>query len=206
MGIERITAEALAFEAARAVGLQPSTATILSDEGLAASVRRAASFLCPTTTRALVDAVVEVLSVLTGYGQETERDIETLVQSLVGYGDLLELSIETDGRKRRHLFLGAPAYVRRTDTSALLLGIRPDGAPLVSDELLSGVQSKGHVRLIRSLDDLPIADVLSQEGLLELQPNQWMRAPRPSAPDELVSFYVTRLQAAERRAIFRAFE
>lgn len=196
VGVERIDPVRVAEESVEALALNAAEVGLTSPEALAASIRRAASFLCPTTPGALLRAVKEVLSGLPGFSDETEIEIAALVDSLVSYGDLIELPIDDGSRSRRQLFLGPPAFIPRQANTALLLGVRPEGAPLLSDDLLNTINHVGHARLIRSRDGHPIADLLGTEGLIELQPEQWMRAPRRATPEETVGFYVGRLEAA----------
>src|SRR5438045_3416298 len=118
MAIESVSSAAVKAAALETLRLNASL-DIMSSEGLAASVRRAASFLCPTSRSSLTRAVVEVLSGLPGFRDETEAEIGDLVEALVSYGDLVELPLDDAGRTRRHIFLGAPAWVQRGPTSAL---------------------------------------------------------------------------------------
>jgi hypothetical protein len=196
MGVERLEPIAVAGEAVASLSLNSAEVNLASPEALAAALRRAASFLCPTTPRALVRAVTEVLAGLPGFADDSESQVEALVQSLVSYGDLLELPVDDGERRRRHVFLGPPAYVRRATNAALLIGVRPEGAPLVGDELLGMIDHEGHARFIRSTSDAPIGDLLDSEGLIELHADQWLNAPRHSTPEELIAFYLSRLEAA----------
>ena len=72
---------------------------------VAASLRRAASFLSPSTPSALSAAVRDTLHELV----PVEFDLlqETL-DALVGAGDLVESLEERDGQRRRVIFLGQP--------------------------------------------------------------------------------------------------
>jgi hypothetical protein len=194
MAIKPVSSAAVKAAAVETLGLNASL-DVMSREGLAVSLRRAASFLCPTSRSALTRAVVEVLSGLPGFGDLTEAEVEDLVEALVSYGDLLELPLDDAGRKRRQIFLGAPAWVQRGPNSALLIGVRPEGAPLVGDEIEAAIEYKGHARFVRSTDSRQIKELLEPEGLIELQPNQWAKAPRRYPPAEVVVFYVTRLKA-----------
>ena len=197
MGIERLEPREVAVETVETLGLAVSELELMSPEGLAASLRRAASFLCPATPGSLRRAVAEALAGLPGFDDESPGDMDELIHSLIAYGDLLELPHEDDAGKRRLLFLGSPGYVRRRGTNTcLLVGIRPEGAPLISGELLETIVYEGHVRLIRSTDSRPVNELLDAEGLAELLPAQWLRAPREASAEDVLAFYVDRLDAA----------
>lgn len=195
MGIARLDAEAVALETVETLGLDPAI-ELLSAEGLAASTRRAASFMCPTTHGALVRATSEVLSGLPGFGEQTPEEIAQLIDSMIAYGDLLELPHEDAQGRRRLLFLGPPSYVpRRTANACLLLGIRPEGAELVSDELLSSIEYVGHARALRAAEGQELDKLLEGEGLARLRSEQWLQSPRQSSPEDLISFCRDRLDA-----------
>lgn len=195
MGVARLDTDAVAVETVEALGLDPSI-DLMSPEGLAASIRRAASFTCPTTPGVLARTVSEVLSELRGFDEETPHEIVRLIESMLAYGDLLELPFEGSQGTRRRLFLGPPAYVRRSGTnSCLLLGIRSEGAALLSDQLGAQIEYVHHARVIRLAESDPLTELMDDEGLVELQPEQWLQSPRASSPGDLVAFYTDRLHA-----------
>lgn len=195
MGVTPLDPEAVAAETVEALGLDPSI-ELMSSEGLAVSIRRAASFACPTTQGVLKRTTSEVLSGLGGVDEETPDDIAFLIESMLAYGDLLELPLEETQGTRRRLFLGPPAYVRRRGTnSCLLLGIRPEGAALLGDELGTQIEYVRHARVLRLAEGDPLAERMEDEGLLELRAEQWLRSPRESSPEELVALYTERLHA-----------
>jgi hypothetical protein len=191
MGISRLSPRDVAVEAVETLGLDPSV-DLMSPEGLAASIRRAASFSCPTTPGTLLRAVSEVLVGLPGFDDEKREQMAELIESLLAHGDLLELPDE-DGRQRQ-LFLGPPAYVpRRGSNSCLLIGIRPEGALLVSDELAGEIQYNGHARILRLPEDESLGELLDEEGLTKLAAEHWLQTPRAATPKELVAFYIDKL-------------
>jgi hypothetical protein len=196
MGVERIDPGPASREALEALGLAPLDSGLTSTTALAASLRRAASFLCPTTPASLVRAVKDCLLGLPEFSEDTEGQIAELVDSLVSYGDLLELPVDDGTRTRRQLFLGPPAYVPHTPHLAFLVGIRPEGAPLLGDDLLGRVDNAGYARIIRANDAGTVAELLALEGLIELRPDQWLRSPRQVTARDLVDFYTDRLDAA----------
>lgn len=195
VAVERVDPARVASEAVEALGLDADSLDLRSDEALAASVRRAASFLCPTPPGRLVRAVTEVLAGLPTFEEDSKAQVERLVEALVSYGDLLELPMDDSGGTRRHLFLGPPAYVRRS-RGCVLLGVRPEGAPLISEELLGNVDYNAHLQFILSHDSGPVDELLAGEGLMELRADQWLKAPRELAPGKLVDLYARRLDAA----------
>ncbi len=193
MGIAAVTPEQVCESALRTLGLADKGVGLFSAEALAASLRRAASFLCPCTPGQLTRSVAEVLNGLPGYSDDTVDQLGMLTQTLTGYGDLLELPTDTQGGSRR-LFLGAPAYVRRRSGACLLVGIRPDGASLAGDELSARIEYDGHARIVPAASDLQ--ELLAASALRELSAGQWLQCPRPASADDLLASYQQRLDAA----------
>jgi len=195
MAVERLAPTVARAYALESVGINPQGSDLDSAEAYAALVRRAASFLCPTSPGALARAVTEVVAPITvASPQELGSRVEAVVESVIACGDLVELPIDDMGIRRRTTFLGPPAFVRVGDLF-VLLGVRAEGSPIVSDELLESVVHRGHVRLIRTRDRAT-SDVLIAEGLIELRPEHWLGAPRISSPHEVIDGYNERLNTA----------
>lgn len=170
-------------------------AHLFSSEGLTASLRRAASFLCPASPRQLVNAVFEAVCPLLPDNDTLSRDyIVDLVVLLISVGDLLELkqSGDTPGRL---LYLAPPSYVERQPGQYLLLGIRPFGAPLISSDLARTVQHEGHMRSIDLASDSAETQLASL-GLSKVSRSQWIRRPSVLAPAELIRRIRERLGSA----------
>lgn len=171
--------------AARAVdvlGLDDSAVDLFSTEGICASLRRAASFLCPASPRQIVDAVLDALAPL---GTELERDeVNDALDTLVGAGDLLEL--RPSGGRTRLLFLGPPSYVEKRPGSFLLLGIRPNARPILDEQLVGAtVIYERHTRLVE-LDPDGAAEALAGAGLHRMMRKQWAKVPSEVAAAALV--------------------
>lgn len=199
MGIERLDPTSVSLEVVGALGLDPDAFELGSMSVIAASVHRAASFLSPTPPGVLARAVADALSGLPGFPSEEGRAaIEAAVEALASLGDLIELPIDDVEGRRRHIYLGPPSYVLRS-SDCILLGVRPEGAPIVSEELLARVEFRDYLRLIRRREEAEDLDeALAGEGLIELHSEQWLSAPRQCSPGELVDEYIARLDAAGR--------
>jgi hypothetical protein len=194
MEVTRLSASQVSDSAVRSLGLDEAGVDLLSTEAMAASLRRAASFLCPATPGHLVRSVIEVLEGLPGYAEDTRSQLESLIDALIGYGDLLELTADIEESRGPRIFLGAPAFVRRRSGSCLLIGVRPDGAQLVGDDLATLIDYEGHARIAPPSEDLD--ELLASSGLTELSAEQWLQVPRQVEAHELAREYDTRLQAA----------
>jgi hypothetical protein len=181
--------------ALQALGLDPQLVSLNSTEAIAASVLRAASFMCPTSPRQLINAVVAVLQPLDG-GVEVSRDtISELLDSILATGDLLELREEVDGRSIRLLYLGPPSYVEREPGVYLLSGVRPYGAALVDTELSQSIEHEGEVRIAR-LDATEADRRLAAAGLDRIDRERWVSSPAVEQVDRLLKRLADRLDVA----------
>lgn len=174
------------------LGLDPDLTDLASPEGLCASLRRAASLLCPATPRQLVDAVTDVLRPL--YADLERIEVAEALEALVGIGDLLEL--RASDVAARLLFLAPPAYVEKRVGSYLLIGIRPGARPLVDEEALgAAIAYEGHTRTI-ALEPALAETLLASSGLHELALAVWARAPRQEASSVVIEQARARLASA----------
>ncbi|MPT13529.1 MAG: hypothetical protein E2601_01240 [Microbacterium sp.] len=182
MSIQRLTREDLEATAVELLGLDHETTELLSIEGLCASVRRAASLLCPATPRQLVDAVLEVLRPLS---PELKRDaVAEALDLVVGIGDLLELRSAESGV--RQLYLAPPSYVTIRPGRHLLLGVRANARPLVDDSVVGTqvdfVAQMRHLTTEMKND----ASLLAAAGLHRMTTEQWARVPREEPASALI--------------------
>jgi hypothetical protein len=188
-----MTAETAASAAIETLGLDPSAVDLTSTEALAASLRRAASFMCPTSPGRLVDSVQGAVQPLTG-SSVTRADIAEILEQLVGSGDMLELRHD-NGRSTRLLYLAPPSFIEREPGHYLLLGIRPFGALLIDDELADSIDYEGQTRSIR-LDPVEGPGELRERGLRHVAKDRWVSRPAVEAPTDLIDGYRGRLDVA----------
>jgi hypothetical protein len=182
----RLTLEGLYLDAAGVA--------LLSSEALAGSLRRAASFQCPTTPRQLVDAVMEAVQPLAPATPLDRQELTDLVEMLVSAGDLIELPPDPQ-RRGRLLYLGPPSFVKQRPGRYLVMGIRPFAAPLLGTDLERQIDYKRHVRSIR-LDAGEAAKYLGSIGLHQIAPDRWVSAPAKAKPQDVILNARTRLDVA----------
>ncbi|BFM23902.1 hypothetical protein [Microbacterium sp. che218] len=182
MSIQRLTQTDLEATAVELLGLDHEATGLLSVEGLCASIRRAASLLCPATPRHLVDAVLEVLRPLS---PDLKRDVVAEALDLVvGVGDLLELRSAELGV--RQLYLAPPSYVTVRPGRHLLLGVRPNASPIVDESVVgASVEHEAHTRFL-TLETDDAAATLADAGLHRVTAEQWARVPREEPASALI--------------------
>jgi hypothetical protein len=142
----------------------------------------------------LIRSIDDALVRLPGHSEDTRSHLEATLDALVLYGDLLELPLEDESGSRRHLFLGPPSFIHRQSGVVLLIGVRPDGAPLLSGSLSEDIEYEAHVRRLQLGPELGL-EALIDDGLMEIRAEQWLRCPPMSAASELVADYAARLSA-----------
>lgn len=193
MKLTKLTTQDASTVAVATLGLDADAIYLSSTEGLATSLRRAASFMCPTSPSRLVDAVLGALKPL--HGDELQReDLVGLIDQLVASGDLLELRHES-GRSTRLLYLAPPSYIERVPGTYLLTGVRPFGAPLIGDELGETIEYEGHTRTL-TIDPTGADDELRSRGLQRVPRDRWVASPKVETPSEFIERHRARLNVA----------
>lgn len=193
MTISSLTASEATGLSVHALGLDAELIDLTSREGLAASLRRAASFMCPTSPSRLLNTVLDAVLPLAPKGTVARDELADLLDQLIAAGDLLEFSREE--RSIRLLYLGPPSYVECEPGRYLLLGVRPFGIPLIDAELSSRIECEGHTRNIR-IDAATADERLVNAGLHGIEPNRWIASPRTESPASLFGRTRERLDAA----------
>ena len=201
MGIVGLSHEQVSASAVELLGFDGEIADFGTPEAIAAALRRAASFNCPASPRHLIQLVVESLHGLVpvnSSGEDLAVHLETILDSLVAHGDLVEVPIrdEDQGTSYRTLFLTQPSYVRVSRTSCLLLGIRAEGLDLLDEALTERVNHEVHVRRLYIDPDEDPALILGSLGLREVTSEQWLNPPATCTPEVLLSEYDARLSSA----------
>ena len=197
MAVEVLTRNDAAVRCVEQLGLVDRTRELNSPEALAAALRRAASFVSPTGPGTLVRLVERAAVEVVDEPEELRERLSAILDALIGYGDLVELPSRDDALPaHKHLYLGPPAFVRRRSGSFLLLGVRPDAVPLVSEELVPLVEYEGHVRAVRDRPGHDVESLLLDSGLREVAQEAWLRSPRIEDPETVIRGYDSRLSSA----------
>ncbi|MEU4603497.1 hypothetical protein AB0F43_11005 [Kribbella sp. NPDC023972] len=194
MSITQLSAAKITALTRTTLALDADSGSAADPEILAASLRRAASFLCPVPPADLIDAVRDVFGPLYE-GQAPLRELIAIeLENLLGIGDLLELR-SPGVRAGRLIYLGPPTFVARHPGHYLLLGVRAEGRPLVEGEAAAGIQVHGHVRTLA----LPVESgpaLLKEFGLHELRSDRWLRHPAAIPSSQHLSNVMARLDVA----------
>ena len=155
----------------------------LPDAVIASSLRRAASFFCPCSGSMLVRPTLESLSIFEGEPDLREH-VKEVLEQLVSYGDLLELTDVTAESRATKLLYSAPlSFVQRDDGSILLLGIAKDEELPLPEDIVEKIVYVGHTRQIVS-GQREWSSVLCDVGFIQLSIDAWTRGPADEAPGD----------------------
>jgi hypothetical protein len=180
------------------LGLDPSAVDLTSIEAISCLLRRAAGFICPCPPRALVGAVTQALEGLIEGAENLPDTVEATLDALVAYGDLLEVGeAEVDEGKAVTLtYTAPPAFVRRESQAVLLLGVLPDNASPLPDDLASMVEHERHTRRLPARAGGEVGSRLREAGLVELAPGSWLSAPAAESAQDYAAALSQRLDQA----------
>jgi hypothetical protein len=187
--MRRLTVEEVHARKVGELGLDPKAVNLMTPEGLAGALRRAASYLCPCSGATLVRAVVQPLRGMVPDLDVAKELVELTLEAMVAHGDVLEHpDLQGDTSSTRVLLYAAPAsFVVRQSGLVILLGIMASQRSPLPSELGRRIQYLGHVRRLSPLAGEDLRSELRQLGLIELTSDTWLKAPKLSGAAQLVA-------------------
>lgn len=193
-----MTSAEVANQALEVLGLLDAGVDLASPEALAAALRRAASVHCPISRRRLMRLVAEPLRSLVEVKVEFDELLSETLEQLLAIGDLVERRTDSDGAQL--VFLGMPRFVELDNRSALVLGSRPDGTPILDEDLMPFLVPESGARFFQLPSDSveAVGDVLSGQGLLPIGREQWASPPRAVRADVYLEQLALRAKAGLR--------
>ncbi len=180
------------------LGFSGNVSQPLTDDFLAALLRRSAGINCPCSRATLRASLAECLQALDDDQSTLPDRIDGAIEGLIVAGDLLELSdVSTDdsGAKSTWVFAAPPSFVLRPGGSAYLLGVVPDQDAFLPESLTKRIVCRGFTRLLEPEADEDIRGALFGLGLQQLSTEVWLRSPKAQEPDELLTPMEHRLRA-----------
>lgn len=167
----------------------PDSQQPVSLELLAASLRRAASLMCPATPRGLITAVEQSLTPLISAEDLRKRCRDTL-DELLAHGDLMEfdevgIDLSVAALPSRLIYAAPLSFVKISDTRIFLLGIAPDAIEPLPAELAPRLN--GVVRSLSTDDHPQLREQLLRTGFYELPYRAWAKAPAAKSSAKLVA-------------------
>jgi hypothetical protein len=183
--ISAVEAEAVAVSD---LGFDSEYIDLATPEALSAAIRKTASFVCPCTTQALARVMIGMFRPL--HPEEALDDlIRDAIDSLVGYGDLVEASDIDAPKGSPVLYLAPPSFVQVSEQLFLLFGIIPDGEDPIPPELSQNITPVLCTRRLRVTDAHEATEALLQAGYIRRKLEAWLKCPPPENPTQFVAKY-----------------
>ncbi len=165
----------------RSLRLPASLTESVSDEVIAQSLRRAIHIEAPCAAYALARAACEALTGLGLPDEALESRIEEVMESLIAYGDILEMRNAGEDRWKAdgalELRAAPPAFVQRKDGSVVLLGVAGDEITPLPGDWDPRIHYRGALRIVRFETGEDTRALLHEMGLFELPEAVWLRLP-----------------------------
>ena len=183
----RITPDELHALKVAELGLDSSALDLTSIEAIAGSLRRAARFLCPCPPATLVHNVVTPMRGLVNDMADTRELVWNTLESMISYGDFLEyqsLDHLVERGTTKLLYAAPHSFVVRDSGTVMLLGISPDDASTLPDELEARIEYINHLRRIFSTPKEGLSSIVRTYGLTEIPYSQWLRSPPQETPSQ----------------------
>lgn len=169
-----------------ALGLDASALDLLTPEAMASMLRRAASFVSPCSPRTLRETIVSGLEHMYDDPNELRNRIDAAVESMVGFGDLLELPGDDEESAGNLIHLAPPSFVWRPGVALLLGGLRDD-VDVLPVALRARIHYANHTRRIYEITGEDLREHLRRLELVDLPEAVWLRPPRPDSAVETVA-------------------
>jgi hypothetical protein len=188
MVVTAITSHELLRKVRRASGLPVVIDNYLDEPLLAALIRRAAGFLCPCSRATVATSVVESLEFLCDEPATLRDRVDAAIESLIAFGDLLELNqvtIDDPDAKGTWIFAAPPGFVRLRSGTVLLLGISRDESMPLPSELSEQIIYNRFARLL-PVGDKDQAAALVALGLTAHTEEVWARQPPSTTAQALI--------------------
>ncbi|HEY6347638.1 MAG TPA: hypothetical protein VIY49_39610 [Bryobacteraceae bacterium] len=175
----------------RALGLPVLDGDALDDALLGALLRRASGILCPCSPATLSSTVAASLEGLAENRDAIVKRLTGITDSLMIYGDLLELShttIDDPAAKGTWVFAAPPSFAGGPGGSIFVLGTARDEITPLPASLSTRIVYRGPLRVLRPHPEEDLPAILGDLGFLQLPQSTWLKAPRlQSAADFLNS-------------------
>jgi hypothetical protein len=181
---ELITTTELVAKTVTSVELDPLKFQLTDIEVLSGLVRHSASYATPCPPSTLKRLVLTGLRGLAN-SDEISDLIDTVIDGLVGYGDLIELRSAEPGDSRLYLYSGFPSFVEPAPGHFLILGIRDAAQQILPDTLMSRINCVGFTRRILAEISEDLSGHLRQLGLHHLPEVLWQKEPTQISASEL---------------------
>lgn len=199
MGLKASSRSNAQSSSLRVLGLNPDLYDLSTEEAIAGSIRRVASFLTPCSPSEIISATTEPLKGLVENSDSYRSAVEDILESLIALGDLMETDYDVHdprGHRGPTLYAAPPCFIRRKSGALILLGIPPDNTSLLNEEMQRRIVYKKHMRLLPASASTQDAEFLGDLGYIELQFDTWSKLPRKESASDFLKRADQKLNAA----------
>jgi hypothetical protein len=181
---------------ARSLGMHSHTPHMsLGDEFIAQAMRRASFILSPCAPHELVQAVSKSLAVLAPEDPNFIERVETILDGLIAYGDILEMRADAHNPWASDLAYtlraAPPSFVMRKNGTIALLGVAGDQISPLTKDLEERTIHRGLLRVLEPLAGEDLPTLLVELGVIPLSERTWLRIPNR----ESAASYAERMRA-----------
>ncbi len=185
-------------ECRQVLGLKEDPQAPVDDVLLAALARRAAGIHCPCSRSTLRASLLECLQFLVSDEELPPERIDSVIEDLIVFGDLLELNdvaAEDPDAKGTWVFAASPGFVLRPSRDIFLFGIVPDQDVFLPEHLGLRVRHESFTRVITPKENEDLVAQLSEQGLRSFSEAEWLKKPEKEAPEKMLSRFEQKLRS-----------
>jgi hypothetical protein len=147
---------------------------------LAQALRRAAYVLAPCPRHELESAVLRSIAPLAPGQPSIDEQVTEALQSLIAYGDILEMKPQSDEAWAISPLVirpAPPSFVLQKNGNAIILGVAGDEITPLPDSTNARIQWHGVLRTLPSEPGENLKAFLSEMSLVEISEKLWLRLP-----------------------------
>lgn len=170
------------------LGFDPESVDLSTPEALVSLIRKTASFVCPCSPENLAKEVSRLLAPLRPDAPVYDLVSET-IDSVIAYGDLIEVSDASVNASKTVLYLAAPSFLQASEQLFLLFGAIPDGEDVTPPHLRPNVEPVICSRRLRVQDPKEAFEALLQAGFISLKLETWLKCPQVQTASDFVARY-----------------
>lgn len=176
---------------------------------IAQALRRAVHVLAPCPRHELKRAVVQSLSGLAADHEQLAASTDETLESLIAYGDLLEMRSPADDPWSISPLVvrpAPPAFVVRNNGDVILLGVAGDEISPLPGEWNRRIVCRGVLRTLAPKAGEDLRLFLMELGLIELTEKTWLHLPPMETAKQFVAGWMQRLSESQPVATIEGFQ
>ncbi|NFV80688.1 hypothetical protein [Magnetospirillum aberrantis] len=163
---------------------------------IAQALRRAVHVLAPCPRHELERAVVQSLSGLAADHEQLVASTDETLESLIAYGDILEMRSPADDPWSISPLVvrpAPPAFVVRNNGDVILLGVAGDEISPLPGEWTRRIVCRGVLRTLVPKEGEDLRLFLMELGLIELSEKTWLHLPPTETAQQFAAGWMHRL-------------